>query len=72
MYPRVGSAVMWNNYDDIGRRDTRTEHSGEEVTCLDVAKVGLNAWFHGEERHTARRSPTPSHERRSRPRRPKK
>ena len=56
----------------MGRRDARTEHSGEEVTCPDVAKVGLNAWFHGEERRTAKRSPTPSHERRSRPRRPKK
>ena len=71
-YPRAGSAVMWANYDDMGRRDARTEHSGEEVTCPDVAKVGLNAWFHGEERRTAKRSPTPSHERRSRPRRPKK
>ena len=56
----------------MGRRDARTEHSGEEVTCPDVAKVGLNAGFDGEERRTAKRSPTPSHERRSRPRRPKK
>ena len=56
----------------MGRRDARTEHSGEEVTCPDVAKVGLNAWFHGEERCTAKRNSTPSHERRSRPRRPKK
>ena len=50
VYPRAGSAVMWTNYDDMGRRDTRTEHSGEEVTCPDVVKVGLNAWLHGEER----------------------
>jgi len=71
VYPRAGSAVMWNNYDDIGRRDARTEHSGEEVTCPD-AKVGLNAWFHGEERRAARRSPTPGHARKSRPRRSKK
>ena len=56
VYPRAGSAVMWNNYDDIGRRDTRTEHSGEEVTCNDVAKLGLNARFHGEDRLAARRS----------------
>ena len=56
----------------MGRRDARTEHSGEEVTCPDVAKVGLNAWFHGEERRIAKRNSTPSHERRSRPRRPKK
>ena len=72
VYPRAGSAVMWTNYDDMGRRDTRTEHSGEEVTCPDVVKVGLNAWLHGEERLAAERSPMPSHERRSRPRRPKK
>ena len=56
VYPRAGSAVMWTNYDDMGRRDTRTEHSGEEVTCPGVAKVGLNAWFHGEDRFAARRS----------------
>ena len=43
VYPRAGSAVMWTNYDDMGRRDTRTEHSGEEVTCPSVAKVGLSA-----------------------------
>ena len=36
----------------MGRRNARTEHSGEEVTCPDVAKVGLNAGFDGEERRS--------------------
>ena len=29
VYPRAGSAAGWNNYDDIGKRDARTEHSGK-------------------------------------------
>ena len=45
--PAVGRAVLWNNYDD-GKRDQRTQHGGEKVTCPNVVKIGLNAWFHGE------------------------
>ena len=48
VYPRAGSAVMWSNWDDAGERDLRTHHGGEKVTCPDVEKIGLNAWFHGE------------------------
>eukprot|EP00959_Pyramimonas_sp_CCMP1952_P218445 4568823-Pyramimonas_sp.AAC.1 len=61
---------MWNNYDDIRRRDARTD-SGAEVTWND-AKVGLNAWFRGVERRAAKRSPTPGHARKSCQRRLKK
>ena len=58
-YPAVGRAVMWNNYDD-GRRDPRTHHGGEMVTCPGVEKIGLNAWFHGAKpRQAAGKSRTP-------------
>ena len=42
VYPAVGRAVMWNNYDD-GKRDPRTHHGGEMVTCPGVEKIRLNA-----------------------------
>ena len=59
VYPAVGRAVMWNNYDD-GRRDPRTHHGGEMVTCPGVEKIGLNAWFHGAKpRQAAGKSRTP-------------
>ena len=47
MYPAVGRAVLWNNYDD-GKREQRTQHGGEKVTCPNVEKICLNAWFHGQ------------------------
>ena len=42
VYPAVGRAVIWNNYDD-GKRDPRTHHGGEMVTCPGVEKIDLNA-----------------------------
>ena len=48
VYPAVGRALLWSNWDDTGRRDLRTHHGGEKVTCPGVEKIGLNAWFHGE------------------------
>ena len=59
IYPRRGRALVWSNYTPDGRRDNRTLHAGEAVTCPGARKVGLNAWFLG--RSTSRR-------RRSRPR----
>lgn len=48
VYPAAGRALMWNNWDDAGKRDLRTHHRGEKVTCPGVEKIGLNAWFHAE------------------------
>ncbi len=48
VYPAVGRALMWNNWNDAGQRDLRTHHRGEKVTCPGVEKIGLNAWFHAE------------------------
>ena len=59
--PAVGLAVMWNNWADDGERDLRTHHRGEEVTCPDAEKIGLNAWFHAEK---PRRTPWKSRKRR--------
>ena len=44
---------MWNNWADDGERDLRTHHRGEKITCPDAEKIGLNAWFHGEEKRRA-------------------
>ena len=44
VYPRKGSAVMWDNYTPDGRRNEYVRHGGEPVTCAGK-KFGLNAWF---------------------------
>ena len=70
VYPKVGRALMWNNWGDDCRRDLRTYHRGEKVTCPGVEKLALNAWFHGEKKRRApRRSRTPGkHAARRKPR----
>ena len=45
VWPREGSALMWNNLVPSGHADERTEHAGEAVTCKGREKIGLNAWF---------------------------
>ena len=45
VYPRSGSAVLWENLNEDGSGNTNTRHSGEPVTCKGVEKIGLNAWF---------------------------
>ena len=57
VYPKVGRALMWNNWGDDCRRDLRTYHRGEKVTCPGVEKLALNAWFHAEELPPRRPSP---------------
>jgi prolyl 4-hydroxylase len=45
VYPVSGEAVMWSNVTSDGRGNELTLHGGEEVTCQNATKVGLNAWF---------------------------
>ena len=45
VYPVSGHAVMWSNVTSDGNVDDMTLHGGEEVTCENVRKIGLNAWF---------------------------
>lgn len=45
VYPVSGNAVMWSNVTPQGTVDDMTLHGGEEVTCENVRKIGLNAWF---------------------------
>lgn len=45
VYPHAGDAVMWSNRTLSGAANHYADHSGEPLTCHDVSKAGINAWF---------------------------
>ena len=45
VYPVCGNATMWMNLNYDGTPEKNTLHAGEAVTCSNVVKHGLNAWF---------------------------
>ena len=63
IFPRLGNALMWSNFDADGNLDQRTRHAGEPVLC-DNQKIGVNAWFldsPDEGRPRSRKRKTPRH-----------
>ena len=45
IFPKRGSAIMWDNFTHRGEIDYKVVQAGEPVTCPESKKVGLNAWF---------------------------
>ena len=45
VYPKRGSAVMWDNFMAQGNVNPFTLHAGQPVTCPDAGKEELNIWF---------------------------